>query len=802
MFKNYLNIAVRNLLRHKGYSFINITGLAIGIACCLLIVLYVQDELSYDRFHEKADRIYRVTLHGRLAGNDIHAATSSAPMAATLMDDYPEVLVATRVRRSSLMLVSREDQYFNEKRVFYADSTLFSVFTLPLIAGDPNTALREPHTMVLTEATAQKYFGDEDPIGKTLRFNNDADYRITGIAENVPSNSHFHFDFLASFATLQDSRSPVWINNSMQTYLVLQENYPPARLEAKFPDLIRKYIGPQVQQALGVTIDEFLAAGGRYDFALQPLTDIHLYSHLEGEIEPNSNADYIYIFSAIAFFILLLACINFMNLSTARSANRAREIGVRKVLGAYRGQLFRQFLSESILLSVIALDIALIILSLLLPVFNTLSGKAIDISAIYNGPAVMGLIGFALFVGLVAGSYPAVFLSAFKPHDVLKGKLSAGTKSAWLRSGLVVFQFAISIALIAGTLIVGNQLDYMRGKPLGFDKEQVVVIHRASTLGEQRSSFEEQVEQHPDVVSTASTRHVPGVQTDQNAFQLEGSPGTDAYILWTLTVGYDFIETLGIEMAEGRSFSRDFSTDESAYILNKAAAEKLGFENPIGQQLIEPDPAGRRTGQVIGVVKNFHFESLHEDIKPMILRLRPDARFIAVRVRSEGIQETLAFLEQTWQAMTIGQPFEYTFLDEDFENLLRADRKVGDIFTVFSILGILIACLGLFGLASFTMEQRTKEIGVRKVLGASVSTIVMLLSREFVILVGIALILATPAAYFGMNRWLQDFHYRIDIGPDTFLVAGGLALFITLVTVSYQSLKAALANPVNSLRDE
>ncbi|MBT5875482.1 MAG: FtsX-like permease family protein [Candidatus Latescibacteria bacterium] len=802
MFRNYLNVAIRSLLKHKGYSAINVLGLSIGIACCLMIVLFIRDELSYDRYHEKADQIYRVTLHGVIAGQAIDATTTSAPMAHTLMSDFPEVEIATRVRQFYReRLVKNGDQQFQEKRIFLADSTFFQVFTAPMIAGDPATALNEPMTVVLTEDMADKYFGAADPLGRTLKFSGD-DYRVTGITKNVPSNSHFHYDFLASFATVDDSRSPIWISNNIQTYLVLQKGAQPDQLVAKFPDMIRKYVGPQVQQAMGITIDEFLASGGKYDFALQPLTDIHLTSHYEGEIEPNGNMSYVYIFSAVAFFILLLACINFMNLATARSANRAKEIGVRKVMGAYRSQLLGQFLCESTLLSFVALGTALVLVFSMLPSFNVMAEKSISMDVLWGGTAIVALLGFALFVGILSGSYPALYLSSFMPQEVLKGKLSAGTSGAWLRSGLVVFQFAISIALISGTLIVYDQLSFMQNKPLGFEKEQVAVIHRASALGEQREAFQERIAQHAGVVSSASTRHIPGGSVDNNGFMLEGA-GNDLFLLATLSVGYNFIETMGIELLQGRSFSKEFGADEAGYVVNEAAVAKLGLSNPTESRLIEPDPGGSQIiGNIVGVVKDFHYASLHEDIKPMVFRLRSDARYIAVRIRPESIQTTLSEVEETWQSITGSEPFQYTFLDEDFDNLIRSDRKLGEIFSVFSGLAVVIACLGLYGLASFTAEQRRKEIGVRKVLGASISTIVLLLSREFVVLVGLALLVATPVAYLGMQQWLEDFYYRTDIGMGAFLMSGGMAMLIAFLTVGYQSFRAATINPTRSLRDE
>ncbi|MCH8125765.1 ABC transporter permease [candidate division KSB1 bacterium] len=803
MIKNYIKIALRNLLKHKVYSLINVAGLAIGMACCLLILLYVKDELSYDRYHKNIDRIYRVTLHGRLAGSDINVTSTCRPMAAALINEYPEVEFALRLRQMSrTVLVSRGDKYFNENRVFYADSTYFDVFTLPLLRGNAKTALTAPNSVVIPEATALKYFGDEDPIGKTLTFNNTTDYKVTGVSENIPSNSHFHFDFLASFVSLDDHNSTIWIQNSLHTYIVLQENASAEQLNNKFPELIRKYVAPQIEQAMGVSFDDFLEQGGEYNYSLQPVKDIHLYSHLTGEFEPTGNADYVTIFALIAFFILILACINFMNLATARSANRAKEVGLRKVVGSNQTQLIAQFLVESILLSAMAMIIGIFLVKLFLPGFNNLAAKEIEMSYLGDTYLSLGILIITLFVGVVAGSYPAFFLASFKPINVLRGKLTTGMKSSSLRSGLVVFQFIISVGLIISTLVVGDQLDYMRNKNLGFEKDQVVVIHRASALGNQLDIFENQLKQLPNINVTTATYHLPGKLPDTNAFQLPDVPQSEAYLLSTFSVGFDFIETLSIEMVAGRSFSKDFPTDSSAYIINEAAVKKFGWTEAIGKSIIEPDPEGASVGEVIGVMKDFHFESLHEVIKPAILRLASGPRFVVAKINSDDIPGTIADIEQKWAVLAPNQPFEYTFLDNDFDQLYKTDQRVGKIFTIFTILGIFVACLGLFGLTSFSAEQRTKEIGIRKALGASVSNIVILLSKEFTKLIAISFFIAAPISYFVMTKWLENFAYTSGIKLPTFILAGGIVCLVAWLTISYQSIKAALTNPVNALKYE
>ena len=803
MWKNYLSMVWRGIWKYKAFSAINILGLAVGISCCLLILLYVQYEFSYDRYHVKADRSYRISLHGVLAGNEINAVTTPYPMAAALINEFAEVETAARFRKFfAEMLVSVGDVRYQESEIFHADQSFFNIFDYGFVAGDSETALNNPFSVVITESIAEKYFPESGALGQSLTFNNNRDYQVTGIIRNIPENSHFHPQILVSFNSDEQHDSPIWISNNIATYLVLRPGVDAAEFSLKLDTLVEKYVAPQIEQALGSSLADFLASGGRYGFGLQALTAIHLNSNMQGEIEQNGNAGYVYTFLAIALFILVLACINFMNLSTARSANRAKEIGVRKVMGAHRAQLFMQFMSESVLVSVLALAIALPLAWLLLPAFNAITERSISIDAIFSVQAFFLLVFLTFAVGVLSGSYPALYLSRFHPQEVLKGKLSGGAKSAWFRGSLVVFQFAISIALVAATLIVYSQLDYMRNKALGFNKEQLLVLHRAGALGEQLESFKAQIAQLPNVIAVSSSVHVPGLQVDQNVYTLEGAPSSESKALWASTVSYDYIETLGIEMAEGRPFSRDFGSDETAYVINEAAARELGIDNPTSHRLLEPDPAGMRSGPIIGMVRDFHFESLHQEIRPMLFRFREFARYVVVRVQPNDIQQTISDIEERWQEVTGGEPFEYSFLDEDFENLHEGDRKMGEVFTVSSLLAILIACLGLYGLASFTTEQRTKEIGIRKTLGATVTDIVVLISKEFIILVVIALVIAVPVAYLAMSQWLQLFSYRISIPTSVFAIAGAMALVIAFLTVSFQSVRTALTNPSKSLRDE
>ncbi len=796
----------RSIWKYKVFSAINILGLAVGIACSLMILMYVQYELSYDRYHEKQDRIYRTYLQGTVAGNVLRAPVGPYPMAAALRSEFPEVETAARFRQFfQETLISIGDIKYQEAEVFHTDPEFLDIFDIEFIAGDKGSALSDPNTVVITATTAAKYFplgGVAAAIGQTLRFNDEEDYRVTGVIEDVPSNSHFHPDFLVSFTSDEDHDAPVWISNNIYTYLLVRPGTSVTQLEEKVQELVPKYVAPQIEQGLGVTFEEFYAAGGRYEYGLQALAEIHLYNGFDGELEPSGNAAYVYTFQAIAIFILLLACINFMNLSTARSANRAREIGVRKVLGAYQGQLIGQFLTESIVVSLLALVLAIPLIAALLPSFNALTERNMSLETLLNPVSILLLLGFATLVGTISGSYPALFLSRFHPQEVLKGKLARGSKQGWLRSGLVIFQFVISISLVAATLIVFNQLDLLRSMPLGFAKEQVVVIKRISALGDQLQSFKDQVLQQANVINASATVHVPGDQSDQNGYMIEGRPASETYIISRFNVGYGFLETLDIELLQGRNFSEDFTGNHSGFILNEAAVEELNLANPLENRIIEPSDEGPISAPIIGVVKDFHYKSLHEEIDPMIMQVQEFSRFLIVRVQAGNIQQTLREIEDTWRVMTNGQPFEYSFLEEDFDDLHEGDKKMGEIFAGFSALAVIIACLGLYGLASFTTEQRTKEIGIRKTLGASVSTIVLLLSKEFMILVLLAILISIPLTYLTMNEWLQLFAYRIDIGTGVFIVSGLMALLIAFITVSFQSTRAALTNPVMTLRDE
>ncbi|MBB6005311.1 ABC transporter permease [Arcicella rosea] len=806
MIQNYLKIAIRNLLRNKVFSAINIVGLALGIATCLVIMLFVYDELSYDRFNEKTDRIFRVVFKASINDGKINEANVMPPTAQVLKNDYPEVLAATRLRTSGSPEIIYQNKKFKEHDFASVDANFFDVFTLPLLKGDAKTALREPNTAVITQDFAKKYFGDENPIGKVLFIKSwNENYKVTGLIDKVPHNSHFHFDIFGSMAGVKDAQAASWMTSGYFTYLVLPEDFDYKVLEAKLPQVIKKYMGPQIQTAMGMSLSQFLQKGNQLGLFLQPLTSIHFDEGFTGTLEPSGNIQYVYIFGAIAVFMLLIACINFMNLSTAGASKRAKEVGVRKVLGSIKQDLISQFLFESILLSVVALLLSLMLVQLSLPVFNDLAEKDLQLDFLKNPLLLIAFLVFGLLVGVLAGSYPAFFLSSFNPVEVLKGKFKLAGKSISLRSGLVVFQFFISIALIIGTTVVYQQIKFIQSKDLGYAKDQLLIMRNTWSLGKNEEVFRQQILQDPRVLSVTSAGYLPAGPSDSNNSM--GYPDSDeSQVMRTLEYKIDeqYIPTMGMKVIAGRNFSKDFATDSTAMIINETAAKAFGWgKNAVGHTItrLKNNDGLKVTYSIIGVVKDFHFKSLHENITPLLM-VSEKTYGLTIKVKGKDVEGLLASLKNQWQKFNVEEPFSYSFMDELFEKTYQSEQKISVILSIFSGLTIFVACLGLFGLATFTAEQRTKEIGVRKVLGASVSQIVTLLSKEFLKLVLIACGFAFPIGYWLMNKWLQDFAYRIEISAWIFVLAGILALFIALLTISYQAIKAALANPVTSLRTE
>ncbi len=804
MLKNYVKIAIRNLARYKGYAFINIFGLATGIICCLLIYLYVQDELSYDKFNENADRIYRVINNGTMRGNELTVPLVSGPWGPTMVQEFPEVLNSVRFKTpDSQWLIEYQDRKFFERGFYFTDSTYFSVFTLDLVVGDPNTVLDAPFSVVITEEMAEKYFGNEDPIGKVIKGDLVIEFTVTGIMKKHPSTSHMNFDFLASMDTIREARDvsgfPIygnlldnWQQFGMYTYVLLEENADPKVVDQKMADMITERMG-RAATAMGINLSPYL----------QKLTDIHLGSHLDNEIEPNSDISLIYIFSAVAVFILIIACINYMNLSTARSASRAREVGLRKVSGAYKKQLITQFLSESVVFAFFATLIAGVAVVLLLPAFNSVSGKELVIGSLLNVKMIMVISGICLLVGLASGSYPAFLLSAFRPTEVLGGNLKSRGSSALLRKLMVLVQFCISVILIIAFTTVYDQMKFIRNKDLGFTRDNIIAIPLPdSGLRSRFDTYKDILLTNRNIISVAGSNSIPGGDFGLGLLREVGRPVDENISVMMTTVGYDFQETFGFEIIEGRGFAEEFTADMNrAVIINEEAVRQFGLENPTEKRL---SPGGFNVWNIVGVMKDFHFKSLHETIEPFVLLLAdPNSYFWGfVRFRSDNFSEAIRIAENAWYQVNPQHPFDYVFVDEYYDQQYIAESRLSQLFSFFTVIAIFIACLGLFGLASFTAEQRTKEIGIRKVLGASVSGIIFILSREFTKWVVFATVLAWPAAYFIMSSWLEGFAYRTGLSIWTFLGSGLLALVIAVSTVSYQSIKTAVMNPIKSLRYE
>ncbi|WP_114752100.1 ABC transporter permease [Pleomorphovibrio marinus] len=806
MIKNYFKIAFRNLLSNKAFSAITILGLAIGIATCLLILQFVQSELGYDSFHEKADRIVRVVFRGSVQGGSMNEAHVMPPVAEALKADYPEVEQATRIRKIGYPKVTHNNNSFRNYAAAYVDANLFQVFTFPLIKGDPATALVEPHTIVISATAAQIFFKEQDPLGKELWMNDGNDrFTVTGVMADIPVNSHFHFDLFASMSTFPEAKNPSWMVSEFYTYLLLQPGYEYKNLEAKLPEVAEKYIGPQLQEAMGISFDQFKQAGNNIGIFLQPLTSIHLHSDMMGELGPGGDVRYLYIFGAIALFMLLIASINFVNLSTASASKRAREVGVRKVLGSEQRQLVWQFLMEYILLSLFALLVAIVLVNLALPVFNELSGKEIAIPYFSSPWTLPTLLAFGLMVGIVAGIYPAFFLSSFKPVAVLKGSQFpnlSGKRSIGLRSGLVVFQFTVSVILIIGTIVVYNQLEYIQNKNLGYDKEQVLIL---PNIGNNAEVFRNQLLQDSRVENVSISGYLPSGQSYNNNFFLFPNENVSKQIK---TLRYDvdnaYIPSMGMEIIAGRNFSDKFGNEQESIILNETAVKVLGWENEaLGKTLTHSDNEGNKTTyQVIGIVKDFHFRSLHERIFPLVMVKGNAEGAVIAKINTSDVGGLLEDVKLKWASLAGDEPFEYSFLNDRFYQTYQAERRMGYILSVFASLIIFVACLGLFGLALFTAKQRHKEIGVRKVLGADVSTIVAMLSRDFLKLVVFSALLASPIAWWLMSHWLESFAYRIDISIWTYLGAGAIVVVVAWLAVGYEAIKAAMMNPVEALRSE
>jgi putative ABC transport system permease protein len=795
MNKNYIKIALRHFKRQKGYSFINIAGLAVGMACCILIFLWVYDELSFDRYHENADRICRITYAEEIGGAYDHYSVPPFVAAPTFAAELPEILTYTRLWQRS-GLITYENKKFDERGIFYTDPDFFKIFSHEFIAGDPDTALSAPGSIVLTEDAAKKIFVDENPLGETVNLNADGDLKVTGVVRNVPRNSHFRFNYLVSMNTIQGRRAEfldAWFVIQGWSYILLDERADAREVEKKLAPIVEKHAGEEARKY-----------GQKMFYFLQRLTDIHLRSHLQDEIEGNGDIRYIYVFSIVAVFILLIACINFMNLSTARSASRGMEVGMRKVFGAHKKRLISQFITESMSMSLCALFLALVIVELSLPAFNSLTGKEIDEASLLNYAVGISLIGLVALTGLAAGSYPAFYLSSFQPIETLRNKMRSGAQGKILRSSLVILQFTISVILIISTLIVMIQLRFMKDQKLGFKKEQVLAVRiKGRAIPQQYEAFKNELKKHSTILEASYSNGIPGrTQTILTTF-LEGKPENFSHTFDFIFADYDFVKTYEIEIAKGRDFSREFGSDkDGAFLINETAVAKLGWgEETLGKRIGYSDEVMR---PIVGVVKDFHYKSLKEVIGPLAIFLAPeDHPILSIKMNTDNISATLSTIEKTWKSFEKERNFEYFFVDENFDSLYHSEEQLSQIITFFACIAIFVASLGLFGLASYTAEQSTKEIGIRKVLGASVGSIVVRLSKNILKWVLIANGIAWPVTYFVMkNYWLSNFPFRIPISILTFIAAGVMSIAIALLTVSSQSLKAALTNPVETLKYE
>jgi putative ABC transport system permease protein len=810
MIKNYIKTAFRNIGRQKGYVFINILGLAIGIASSMLIAIYIFSELSYDEHHAKKDRIYRVYLDGKINNQEIKGAWTPSPLAFTVKDKFPEVEDAVRLNAWGETVIRYKDRTFVEDAFIEADSTFFNIFTAPLIKGNPNTALTKPNTVVLSETSARKIFGDDPAMGKTIKVgSHDTEHEVTGIMKDMPETSHMKCNMLGSFVTSDRSQNNNWLSNNLSTYFLLTENASPQQVEDKFPDLLREHAGPILEEFLGLSFDEFLEKGNRYAYHLQGLTDIHLEPKIEGSMKTPHDKKYIYIFSAVAIMLILIAAINYMNLSTARASNRAKEVGLRKVAGSTRGMLIRQFLVESVLMSFMALVLAVVLVQLALPYFNNLINTELTLNYLQEWYYIPVLLILALAIGLLAGSYPSFYLAAFQPTAVLSGEIKAGARSKRIRSILVISQFVISAALILGTLVISRQTNYMLNKDIGFNKDDLVVIRRIGVLEDQIETFKEEVNKIPGVIRSTHSTMVPGHPNNNNAYQIESQPRDETYVFDTNWADEDFLDVYGIKLEQGRYFRENLTSDANTCIVNQTSLKDYPIDEPFNERIARP--AGEdgkmelESHKIVGIVKDFHIRSLHQKIGPYILLPKSEDThwgYFTVKLTTENKSSTIEKIEQKWREFADNDPMLYFFMDQEYASLYEEEQRSSKLATGFAILSILIASLGLFGLTSFTAEQRTKEIGIRKAMGSSVSGIMEMIAKETLWLILIALAISWPIAWYFLRNWLTNYPYRISLQPVDFIFTLFIIVVVAFITISYQTIRAARKNPANSLRYE
>jgi len=789
MFKNLVKTAVRHIFKHPGYSFLNVLGLTLGITSALFLLIYVSDEMSYDRYHEKSDRIYRVSSKISEPDDQFTWIVAQLPFGPQVVQDYPEVEAYVRFINMPRALYKHEDKEFIEENFFYADSALFDIFTYKVIRGDARSALLEPNKIILTETVAARYFGADDPVGKTLTAGNEV-YEVTGVIEDVPSNSHFRFEALASRNNLPEQIGS-WGNFGVFTYLLFPEGLDVEAFEEKMQGMYAAYMEP-IFGPINIKIE----------YILEPIKEIHLYSTNAGEPESTGSITYVYIFAIVAFFLLLIAAMNYMNLATARSSGRAREVGLRKVVGSRRGPLVWQFLSESVIFTIIALIISIILLMALLPRFNLLAGKSFDLNVLYSPVVLLSLVAVILLVGIIGGSYPAFFLSRFSPVTVLKGEITQGTAGSLFRKILVVIQFTVSVIMIVCTLVVFRQLNYLKRMDQGFDQKNVLGLELNRSMISKYPVLKQTLLENPNILYVGSTNTPVGEGSGKLLFDVETDQGMSQRGINFAIVDHDFVEALGIKILQGREFQEDMPSDTlSGVVVNETFVKRMGWSDPIGKR-IEAGDENTLRARVVGVMQDYHQTGMYNDIESLLLAYRTINNIVYVKISDDNVEQTLSHIESSWKEVFPDQPYSYTFLSERFNRQFEADENRGLIFTLFTMLAILIACLGLFGLASYTVEHRTREIGIRKVFGASEGTIMRLVSREFIILSLISIVLAFPIAYYFMSNWLENYVYRTSIGALLFIIAGLLTLVITFATISYKAYQAAVTNPAESIKTE
>jgi len=802
MFRNMIRHSIQAMTRHKGYLLINITGLSLGITCSLIIALFIRHELSYDQFNEKKDRIYRLVVHGIIGDRELNYAVAAAPVGPTMFQEFPEVEDFARIISMNSPVIKYAGTKFTENDFIEADSSFFNIFSIPLIRGDRKSVLTRPHTLVISKSTAERIFGKSDPVDKMLKVGNDGEYyRITGVMQDIPETSHLRANMIGSFITNPNSRDTYWANNNYSTYILLKPKAVPEQVSARIPGMIRKYMGEIAQKSLGISIDEFINKN-KYNYELQPLGKIHFNTAITQNVgeKPAGNPKYLYIFGCVAILIIIIASINFMNLSTAQASQRAREVGIKKVSGSSRGLLIRQFTSESVILSLVSLIFAIILIENTLPFFNNLLGIKLQLNLLDKWWTIPSLLTFSILVGLLAGTYPAFYLSSFNPSSVLKGKSRDSMKQGRFRSILVILQFSISTVLIVGTIIMVRQIRFLINKDLGFNKEQLMVISHADAIGNHGKSFKDALTRIPEVESVASSTAVPGHSEAGRTYTVEGKPGEvmDFKINY---IDHDFFNTYGIKMASGRTFNEPIGGDRNACIVNESAVRQMSISNPFSTNLID----GYERLNLIGIVKNFHFESLQNQVNPYILRYKNEDQnygYFSVRLTSAASSGTIREIEKVWDRFATDNPFQYFFMDRDFEQKYKEEKQSAKLSVIFSILAMIIASLGLFGLTAFIIEQRTKEIGIRKTMGATVNGIFYLVSKEYFILVAISTVIAWPLIYYLANDWLQNFYFRIDLRLIDFLLGFAISIAVAFLAIGHRIFRSARTNPVVALRYE